>query len=226
VAANEDALLTLGIEPTRPDTGYGYIQYEGENKDGVFKVRRFVEKPDYDTARRLLISGDHLWNAGIFVWKAERLLEAFRAYSPEIYDTFNNHRGQLNTPEEEAFLQTHYPNTPNISVDYAIMEKAKNVYTLPADIGWSDLGTWASLHAHLDKDPLGNVVLADHHLLDNTNGCLIRTSVTGKLIVIKDLQNYMVIDEPDVLMLVPIDKEQEIKGITGEVKKRFGDQFS
>jgi mannose-1-phosphate guanylyltransferase len=219
----EDALVTLGIEPTRPDTGYGYIQYETAGT-GVRPVRRFHEKPDLATAQHFLSDGGFLWNAGIFVWKTEHVLKALQQHTPELWGLFDRHRDVLNTDRENAFLAEHYPTTPNISIDYAIMEKAANVFTLPADIGWSDLGTWASLYEISEKDAQRNAVFADHAILHGVQDCIVRAPA-GKLVVIKDLNNFILIDEPDVLLLVPKDQEQEIKPLTAEVKQSFGGRF-
>lgn len=163
----EDALCTLGIRPSRPDTGYGYINYnqenieaphENDNIGGVHKVVQFTEKPDHEKAKTFLASGDYLWNAGIFIWRAKSILSAFQENATEIYDILGQNRAVFNTPEEQNFINEYYPTTPKISVDYAIMEKAKNIYTIPVDFGWSDLGTWASLHAESDQDEFGNVL--------------------------------------------------------------------
>lgn len=218
-AEREAALVTLGIAPTRPDTGYGYIQYDAQG-EGVRPVRQFHEKPDLATAEQFLADGGFLWNAGIFVWKTEHVLSALEQYAPEIWGLFEKNKALLNTDAEAAFLESQYPGTPNISIDYAIMEKSNNVFTLPADIGWSDLGTWASLYAISEKDADNNVVLADQAMLYDVRDCIVRAPA-GKLIVLKDLQNYILIDEPDVLLLVPKDKEQEIKQITAAVKAKF-----
>jgi mannose-1-phosphate guanylyltransferase len=219
----EDALVTLGIEPTRPDTGYGYIQYETAGS-GVRPVRRFHEKPDLETAKRFLADGGFLWNAGIFVWKTSHVLSALRQHAPEIWGLFDAHRAVLNTSGEGAFLAQHYPTTPNISIDYAIMEKASNVYTLPADIGWSDLGTWASLYEISEKDSDRNAVFAEKALLRGVRDCIVRAPA-DKLVVIKDLENFILIDEPDVLLLLPKDQEQAIKQLTAEVKQAYGDRY-
>lgn len=225
-AAANDALVTLGIQPTRPDTGYGYIQFETAGTgDGVHKVRRFAEKPNLATAEAFLESQEYLWNAGIFIWSIKSVLAAFESLSPEIHAMLAEGKDVYNTDQEQAFINRRYPETPNISVDFAIMEKAPNVYTMPAEVGWSDLGTWASLHAECPKDEAGNVVNTNNAILVDASDNLIRISDAGKLVVIKGLDNFMVIDEGDVLMIYPKNKEQEIKQVTATVKERFKGDF-
>ncbi|MBR9921982.1 MAG: mannose-1-phosphate guanylyltransferase [Bacteroidetes bacterium] len=223
-AANNDALLTLGIKPTRPDTGYGYIHFDTNDDDGIHKVKQFTEKPELAKAKDFVASGEYLWNAGIFVWKAASILAAFEKYQPEIYSILSGGNAVYNSSEEQAFIDENYPKTPSISVDYAIMENATNIYTLPADVGWSDLGTWASLHAESSKDDEGNVMQGGPFMAADTEDCLIRTS-DGKLVVIKGLKDYIVVDESDVLLIYPKSKEQEIKGITASIKEKTGDKY-
>jgi len=220
-----DALLTLGITPSRPDTGYGYIQFgKAVDAAGIHQVERFAEKPDLRLAKDFVESGEYLWNAGIFICRTKTILEAFRQLSPEIYQILEPGRGVFNTPEEKAFLEQYYPTTPNISLDYAIMEKAPNVFTMPVSFGWSDLGTWASLHAECPKDDRGNVLQSQHILTIDVSNCLVRAP-KDKLVVLKDLTDYIVVDESDVLLVYPKSKEQEIKQITGLVKERFGETY-
>lgn len=219
----QDALVTLGIQPSRPDTGYGYIQYAKTEEGGVHPVERFTEKPDLVTARQFVDSGEYLWNAGIFVWKANAVLNAFQHHAPEVFQILQKGLNAYNTPAEPDFLREYYPATPNISVDFAIMEKAPNVYTIPAEFGWSDLGTWASLHAECPQDERGNV-LQGHVLALDVRNSLVRAP-KDKLVVLKDLDDYIVVDESDVLLIYPKSKEQEIKQVTTLVKERFGDTY-
>jgi mannose-1-phosphate guanylyltransferase len=222
---NHRALLTLGIEPSRPDTGYGYINFVKDPSEGrVHKVLRFTEKPPLEQAQAFLASGDYLWNAGIFIWKVNNLLEAFHQHAGEILQILGAEPQHFNTPGEQAYIDRVYPSTPNISIDYAIMEKADNVYTIPSSFGWSDLGTWASLHAEGDKDSHGNTLNAEPAMLYHVNNCLIRAP-KGKLVVIKDLEDYIVVDEGDVLLIHPKGKEQEIKKIAEEVGKSLGEHL-
>ncbi|NBC08158.1 MAG: mannose-1-phosphate guanylyltransferase [Bacteroidetes bacterium] len=237
--AQQDALLTLGIAPTRPDTGYGYIEVgsrksevgggpdfaeasSGEKSEvgsGVQKVKAFREKPDRATAEQYLASGNYYWNAGIFVWKVGSLLEAFEQHATEIHRILAAGAPHYNTAAEQDFIDEAYPTTPSISVDYAIMEKAENVYTLPSDFGWSDLGTWASLHAESPKDEQGNAVQGDRVQLFDTADSLVRVP-KGKLVVLGGLEDYIVVDEGDVLLIWPKQREQEIKGIVNELQQK------
>ncbi|MEM9824639.1 MAG: mannose-1-phosphate guanylyltransferase [Bacteroidota bacterium] len=231
--AKENALLTLGIRPSRPDTGYGYINYVQEfvevphpndNIGGIHKVIKFTEKPELDAAKAFLQSGDYLWNAGIFVWRTGSILAAFEKYANEIHRILGQGSGVYNTSEEQSFIDEHYPQTPSISVDYAIMENAANIYTIPVDFGWSDLGTWASLHAEGDKDESGNLIQADNVFLDDISNCLIRMP-KDKMVVLRDLDNYIIVDEGDILLIYPKSKEQEIKALTNQIKKVKGELF-
>ncbi len=223
-AASNDALLTLGIQPTRPDTGYGYIHFDKQGVDGIHKVKAFKEKPDLATAEAYLASGEYLWNAGIFIWNVKSILKAFRQYAGDIYDILSQDTGAYNSPREQEFIDRYYPTTPSISIDYAIMENADNVYTLPSDIGWSDLGTWASLHTESAKDEHGNAVLADPIELVDSHNNMIRLP-KGKLAVIKGLEDFIVIDEGDVLLIYPKSREQEIKQVRQQIHEKYGDNF-
>ncbi|SMO61566.1 mannose-1-phosphate guanylyltransferase [Solitalea koreensis] len=214
--ASNDALLTLGITPTRPDTGYGYINYEKADKGEIKKVIRFTEKPKLEKAKEFLISGNYVWNAGIFIWNVKSALKAFEQYSPEIYELFNAGMGHYNTSSEKVFIDEYYPASPNISIDYAIMEKADNVYTLPADFGWSDLGTWASLYEVAEKDENQNVSNSDQILSFEAEGNIIHLP-EGKKAVVKGLNNFIVVDDKDVLLIYPKELEQEIKAVSEQV---------
>lgn len=223
-ASTHDALITLGIQPNRPDTGYGYIQFAEEVQPGIRRVQRFTEKPNQQTALQFLDSGEYLWNAGIFVWSIRAILSAYKGLAPEIHHLFEQGEKDYNTPREQAFIDAHYPHTPNISVDFAILEAAPNVYTVPADFGWSDLGTWASLHAECAKDADGNVLQGDQIMALDLENCLVRMPA-GKLAVLKDLKDYILVDTGDVLLAYPKSKEQEIKQVTALVRERFGERF-
>lgn len=221
---NNDAIVTLGIQPTRPDTGYGYIETdcscEGEMKDssvGVCSVNAFREKPDKATASKYLEEGNYLWNAGIFIWKAKDLIASFETNAPDVIGVLSSDLDKYNTAEEQAYIDEVYPNTPSISVDYAILERADNVFTIPADIGWSDLGTWNSLHAFLDKDENASVTLGANTHLINTSGSIIRSD-SNKVVVVKGLNEYIVVDEPGALLIYPKNDEQEIKEIVKGLK--------
>ncbi len=294
--AEHDALLTLGIRPTRPDTGYGYIEVgppspeatadernrkseatagspvptkevgigsdrresrtdeggrdgkpeatvgspvptkevgmesdrgarDGEPpnpKSQIHPVRSFREKPDKATAQQYLQSGNYLWNAGIFVWRVEAVLKAFQEHATKIHTVLAIGAPKYNTEEEQAFIDEAYPTTPSISVDYAIMEQADNVYTIPSDFGWSDLGTWASLHAESPKDEHGNAIQGDKVMAYGLKDSLVRAP-KDKLVAIAGLENYIIVDEGDVLLIWPKYREQEIKEIK-EITKKIGEE--
>lgn len=222
--AGQDALLTLGIRPTRPDTGYGYIRFAQNGDSPVKKVLQFTEKPNLDRAREFVAQGDYLWNAGIFVWRVKTLLEAFQKNAPTIYEILAAGRSKYNTSEEQAFIDSNYPDTPSISVDYAIMEKADNIYTIPSSFGWSDLGTWASLHSEADKDKAGNRISGEKVIIQDTHNSLIRIS-PDKLAVIGGLDDFIVVDEGDVLLIYPKNREQEIKALTAKVRENYGPEY-
>ncbi len=212
-AGKEQAIVTLGIQPTRPDTGYGYIEVSSKDKyEEIIKVQAFKEKPNAETAQKYLDAGNYFWNAGIFIWSVKTILTAFRQNAPGITDVLEADSSKYGGSDEQAYINQVYPNTENISVDYAILERADNVYTIPADIGWSDLGTWSSLHAFMDKNENQTVVVgANTKLIDTTNS-LIRSD-SRKMVVIKGLENYIVVDEPDALLIYPKSDEQEIKQV-------------
>lgn len=219
-----NALLTLGIKPTHPNTGYGYINYGKNEQEGVHPVVRFTEKPPLEKAKAFLESGDYLWNAGIFIWKTKSILEAFSKHSGDILDILNASPECFNTSDEQPFIDENYPKTPSISIDYAIMEKADNVYTIPSAFGWSDLGTWASLHSQSKKDEHNNLVQAGRIIKEDVRNSLIRTP-KDKLVVARGLDNFIVIDEGDVLLIFPKDQEQEIKSITQSIKQKNWEQY-
>lgn len=222
--ATQDALLTLGIRPTRPDTGYGYIRYAEDTDGDIKKVLQFTEKPNVERAREFLAQGDYLWNAGIFVWRVKTLLQAFQKNAGEIYEILAAGQSVYNTPAEQAFIDRHYPETPSISVDYAIMEKADNIYTLPSSFGWSDLGTWASLHSETDQDKAGNRISGQQVITQDTYNSLIRIS-PDKLAVIGGLDDFIVVDEGDILLIYPKNREQEIKALTAKVREQYGPEY-
>lgn len=216
-AEQNKALVTLGIQPTRPDTGYGYIEMGESKEEGVNKVLQFREKPNVETAKEYLKSGNYVWNAGIFIWTAEIILESFRKNAPQIIEVLSEDTNQLNSQNEQSYIDRVYPNTESISIDYAILERADNVYTIPSDIGWSDLGTWNSLHAYLDKDDHGNVVLASKQQLEDVKNCFIKT-YQDKLVVAKGLDDFIIVDEKDILMIYPKSEEQEIKAFRKKIE--------
>jgi len=226
-AANSSALCTLGIQPTFPNTGFGYIEFDpaADDPSGLKKVLQFREKPDYETARAFLAQGNFLWNAGIFAWSAASIVEAFRRYQPEQYALFADGLEVYNTPGEAAFISAHYPRAANISIDYAIMERADQVYVLPASFDWNDLGTWGSLYDKMDKDPDGNALARGSVLTENCSGNMIRLP-EGKIGVLEGLEGYIVVDTEEVLLVVPKAREQEIKQWVARVQESFGTQYT
>ena len=213
----EDNLMTLGILPTFPNTGYGYIEYDKLDSRPIKKVKQFREKPDYATARKFIQSRNFLWNAGIFVWSVKSVLNAFQEFQPVMYDHFMQGYDVYNTTNETQFIKENYPLAENISVDYAILEKAHNVFVLPATFDWNDLGTWGSLHEKLDKDENNNAVVNARVLLENASNNIIRAE-GKKLVVIDGLNDYIIVDKDDTLLIYPKSKEQDIKKIVGKIK--------
>lgn len=219
-----DALITLGIEPTYPNTGYGYIQYETEKEEKVFKVKTFTEKPNIDLAKTFILSGDFLWNAGIFIWRIETIVSMFEKYQPEMYELFAAERTAFNTAGEKEAIERIYPLCSSISIDYAIMEKADNVYVIPSSFGWSDLGTWASAYDNLEKDYLGNAVAGDKVMVIDATQCMI-SAPHNKLMVLQGLNDFIIVDTNDVLLICKKDNEQEIREYVAEVRRNIGDTY-
>lgn len=222
--ATHNDIVTLGISPDRPHTGYGYIQFEEEGNNGVYPVARFTEKPDLETAQEFLRAGTFLWNAGIFVWRASTILAAYEQHAPEIYAILQQGTSCYNTEREQAFINEYYPQTPKISVDYAIMENADNIHVIPAQFGWSDLGAWGALYQESEKDENGNVVRAPRHLLTDVHNTLVRAP-QDKLVIAGGVDDLMIIDEGDVLLVFPLNREQEIKALRGKVGEKFGEVY-
>ncbi len=224
----KNALCTLGITPTFPNTGFGYIEFQKHGDSpvgaGLKKVQQFREKPDYERAKSFLQQGNFLWNAGIFIWSVRTILEAFRKYQPEQYHLFEDGMDVYNTNREWSFIQEHYSEAENISIDYAILERSDSTYVLPASFDWNDLGTWGSLYDKLPKDAQGNAVVNSKMLAYKSGRNMIRTS-RGKLVVVDGLSDYIIVDREDVLLIVPRSREQDIKSIVAEVKETHGDQF-
>ncbi|MBC7534739.1 MAG: mannose-1-phosphate guanylyltransferase [Ferruginibacter sp.] len=219
------ALITLGIKPVNPNTGYGYIQYEPYAVgDNVYKVKTFTEKPDKELAKTFVASGDFLWNAGIFVWEVKNIVKAFEKLLPEIHDVFDTEKKLFNTVDETAAIERIYPQCVNISIDYGIMEKADNVYVIPSSFGWSDLGTWASAYDTIDKDYLENAVAGDNVVIIDATKNMIHAD-NKKLVVLQGLEDFVIVDTKDVLLICKKDKEQEIKQYVAEIKRNKGDKY-
>ncbi len=219
------ALVTLGIEPTNPNTGYGYIQYDQRPvAPNIFKVKTFTEKPDKELAKTFVASGDFLWNAGIFVWRTSSIIQAFETHLSEIHEVFDVEKAHFNSAKESEAIDRIYPQCVNISIDYGIMEKADNVYVIPSSFGWSDLGTWASAYETLEKDYLDNAVAGDQVMIIDATQNMVHAD-NQKLVVIQGLEDFIVVDTKDVLLICRKDKEQDIKEYVAEVKKNKGDKF-
>ena len=222
-ARASDVLITLGIQPSRPDTGYGYIQYmDDQSLPGgqLHKVKTFTEKPNLELAKMFVESGDFLWNSGLFVWRADVILNAFHQYLSDIAEVFDEGADQLGTPQEEAFITEAYSRCRNISIDYGVMEKADNVYVLPADFGWSDVGTWDSLHRIGEHDAHGNMINGDVLLYDTT-GCVIKTP-SERLVVVQGLEDYIIAEYDNVLLICKRSEEQRVKEFVADVKAKKG----
>jgi len=221
--SKNDILMTLGIQPDLPNTGYGYIQFE-ESETDIKKVKKFTEKPDLKTATDFLNSGDYLWNAGIFVWSAKSIIKAFENYLPEMMRLFNEDTLIWNSDLEANFINSNYKKAENISIDFGIMERATNVQILPVGFGWNDLGTWGSLYEKLEKDSQENAVVGAETIFRDASGNMVKTQ-SGKRVIIQGLQNFIVVEKEGVLLICPKSAEQDIKEITTEVKNVFGTDY-
>ena len=223
-----DALLTLGIMPDRPETGYGYIQADRKKPvnghENLLKVKTFTEKPDIELARVFLQSGDFYWNSGIFIWNINSILSSFQKHLPDMYSAFNEGRKLFGTNKEKSFIGSTYIECKSISIDYGIMEKADNVYVMCTDIGWSDLGTWSSLYDHSALDKKGNSIVSGNVFSYENKGNIFNIS-PGKVAVIQGLENYIVVDSEDVLLIVKKEEEQNIKNYLEDVKKQTEEKY-
>ena len=223
-AQKEDILMTLGIEPTFPNTGYGYIESDKTDEGSIRKVKQFREKPDYNTAKEFIASGNFLWNAGIFIWTVKSIIDSFESYLTEMNSLFSKGIEVLNTSEEKEFIDNNYSEAENISIDYGILEKADNVFMKKATFDWNDLGTWGALYDKLEKDDNNNSIVNAETYLKNSNNNMIFTA-SKKLVVVEDLKDFIVVDKEDVLLIFPKKKEQEIKGLLEEVSEKFGKKY-
>jgi mannose-1-phosphate guanylyltransferase len=223
-----DALLTLGIRPSRPDTGYGYIQFMDEPGSSeiqdVKRVKTFTEKPNLELAKSFLASGDFLWNSGIFITSAASLLRSYKLFLPEMDQVFTDGRSVYYTNEESAFIDRAYGQCTNISVDYAIMEKAPNVFVIPSDFGWSDLGTWGSMYENSTKDVNGNAIIGKHVMSYGTKNCVVSVP-KEKLVVIQGLEGFIVVEADGILLICKMEDEQEIRQMVTNVKVEKGEEF-
>jgi len=218
-SVKNDILMTLGIQPDSPNTGYGYIQFE-ENSTEIKKVKNFTEKPNLETAKEFLNSGDYLWNAGIFVWSSKSILNAFKEYLPKMTDILDDGNNVYNTSFEDDFINNNYGKCENISIDFGIMERAKNVHILPVDFGWNDLGTWGSLYNKLQKDTQENAIVGAQTIFRDASGNMIRTE-SGKKVIIQGLNDFIVVEKDNTILICPRKDEQEIKQISAAAKDKF-----
>ncbi len=219
LALNPQALMTIGIKPSRPETGYGYIQCGSDAlrhceqseaiHDNVVKVEMFKEKPDYETAVKFVSEGNYLWNSGIFLWTLDGIMQAFKQYLPEMVEVFEKGIYNFGTPEEQDFINDHFVDCPNISIDYGVMEKSPNTFTIPADFGWSDIGTWGSLFTHAKKDDGGNALRGKVVSVDNTNTII--NIEEGTEAVVEGLDDYLVAYRDHSLLVCRLHDEQQIK---------------
>ena len=220
VSATNDVLLTIGITPSRPDTGYGYIQFTDQglakNKK-VKKVKTFTEKPNQELALNFIDSGDFLWNSGMFVWSAKSITLAYRKYLHDMYAVFEEGKSFYNTEEEEEYIDRVFPGCKNISIDYGVMEKSDKVYVYPADFGWSDLGTWGSLYTHLELDEHQNAIQGNKVMLYNSSDNIVNVP-KDKLVVLQGLSGYIVVESEGTLLVCKKEDEQQIKQFVADVK--------
>lgn len=226
--ATGDLLLTLGIKPHRIETGYGYIQLKSSSDcaghRSISKVKTFTEKPNYELAKAFFESGEYFWNSGIFVWTARAVLSAFEQHAPEIDTLFREGVNAYNTPTEADYIREAYSRCPNISIDYAIMEKADNVYVQCADFGWSDLGSWESLYDNSQKDANANVVHAPKAIIEGTTNTYIRAS-DGKLVVVCGMDDCIIVEKDNVLLVARRNQDQQLRQVVSDVKIKYGDEF-
>jgi len=227
-AEKEDCLITLGIKPTRPDTGYGYIQIKesdvAEKDNRIYKVKTFTEKPDHDMAKFFMDSGDFLWNSGIFIWSTQSIINAMEKSDPELANVFKEGWDSYNTKKEKEFINKAYAVCKNISIDYSVMEKAKNVYVRSSIFGWSDLGTWGSLYTHIPKDKNRNALVGKNIITYDSKNCIIQVP-NEKLVVLQGLEDYIVVESEGVLMICKKQDEQQIRDFVNDVKVNKGEKY-
>ncbi|MGQ8337234.1 mannose-1-phosphate guanylyltransferase [Sunxiuqinia sp. A32] len=226
--SNNNVLLTLGIMPSRPETGYGYIQINGKSSygslDNLYQVKTFTEKPDLKMAEIFLESGEFFWNSGIFIWSLSSILESFGQHLEEVDNLFKKGENLYGTPDEQHFIKKTYSECQNISIDYGIMEKAENVYVLCSDFGWSDLGTWGSLYENRAKDETQNSVRGENVLMYDSSGCIVNMP-DDKLVVLQGLEDYIVVDADNTLLICKKQDEQQIRQFVSDVKMHKGDKY-
>ena len=219
-ATDEKNLITFGIQPDHPATGFGYIAVDKVSDARFLPVLEFTEKPDIVTAKKLIAAENYFWNSGIFVWSVQAVLSGFKSHAPNLYALFNQGFDQLNTADEGSFIAKNYSLAEKISIDYAVMEKSKNILLSPARFDWNDLGSWKSIYDFHRKDKDGNAVIHTDLYHENASRNLVKTN-PNKKVVIAGLDNFIVVDTQDFLMLCPMDKNQEVKEISSKANKKF-----
>ncbi len=227
-AAKEDSLITLGIKPTRPDTGYGYIQIIESDKietdKRIYKVKTFTEKPDIETAKFFIETGEFLWNSGIFIWSTKSIISALETHDNELASIFKEGIGLYNTSNEKEFINRAYSSCTNDSIDYSVMEKAKNTYVRASIMGWSDLGTWGSLYTHIKQDKQHNAIIGKNVMKYDSKNCIVHVP-KDKLVVIQGLEDYIVVESEGVLMICKKQDEQQIRNFVNDVKVQKGEKY-
>ena len=221
--AERDILMTLGIQPSNANTGFGYIQFKDDSSE-IKEVAKFTEKPDEKTAIQFIKSGDYLWNAGIFIWSVQSIIKAFENYLPAMHALFCEGSNVYNTEFEDDFIVSNYEKAEDISIDFGVMQRASNIYVLPVDFGWNDLGTWSSLYEKLPKDDQKNASVNSQTILHQSTGNMIRTS-SGKKVVVQGLHDFIIVEKDDVLLICPKKDEQDIKQLVAKVKDAFGNEI-
>lgn len=227
--SSNDALLTMGIVPSRPETGYGYIQsierkVKGYESTGLRKVKTFTEKPDLELAKVFLNSGDFYWNSGIFFWSLKTIMHSFERHLPEIHSLFHEGEEVYGTTDEEEFINRTYGSCRNISIDYGVMEKADNVFVLVSDFGWSDLGTWGSLYEQLAKNDSQNSITGKHVFMYESSGNIVNVE-DDKLVVLQGLEDYIVVQNGNIILVCKREEEQKIKQYVNEIKTEMGEDM-
>jgi mannose-1-phosphate guanylyltransferase len=227
-AESKDCLVTLGIKPSRPDTGYGYIQFtksdDDEKDNRIHKVKTFTEKPEIEMAKFFLESGDFLWNAGIFIWSTKSIIKAFEKAEPEMALMFADGNSVFNTAKESDYIKEVYSKCKSISIDYAVMEKADNVYVRASAIGWSDLGTWGSLYTHVIHDDDANAVIGNNIIIQESKNCIVRSD-SAKVMAVQGMEDCIIVESEGIILICKKQDEQKIRNIVSEVKLNYGEPY-
>jgi len=225
IEQGNDELITIGLKPTRPDTGYGYIQLdERYENDGIFKVKSFTEKPNQELAEQFLSSGEFFWNSGMFVWSTKKIINEFQLQLSDVYDAFLEGNKYFYTTEEQSFIQTAYSQCPNISIDYGILEKSEDVNVIPASFPWSDIGTWNALYSYADKDGNENVITGKNVFARNSENCIIKVS-DKKLVALNGVKDLIIVETDEVILIADRNKEQEIRNVVSDINRQYGEKF-